>query len=55
MGLSLLTEDINRDLELNMTTLSNIQEEVLLREHLPPGVTFSSFKHGDMMKHSCDE
>jgi|TARA_B110000285_G_C15131393_1_gene623841 hypothetical protein len=54
-GLAHLTKDINKNMEANIQTLTNIQDEVTMRQHLPPGVNFNSMRHSNMMKQNCDE
>ena len=55
VGLSHLTKDVNKNMELHMETLTVIQDEVSMRQHLPPGVNYNSIKHSGLMKQNCDE
>jgi hypothetical protein len=54
VGLSHLTKDVNKNMELHMETLTGIQDEVSMRQHLPPGVN-PSIMHSSMLKQNCDE
>jgi hypothetical protein len=42
-------------MEQHMATLTKIQDEVTMRQHLPPGVNYNSMKHNNLMKQNCDE
>jgi len=50
VGLSHLTKDINKNMEQHMATLTSVHDEVVMRQHLPPGVNYNSFLNNKMMK-----